>query len=410
MADQHVSRVTRQLSRRSVFEVLLHQSPISRADLSKVTGLSKQTTSEVIDGFEQQGIVRPSGRTSGNVGRTAVLYEISPEGGYVLGVDLGGTKLTVAIADISARVLAGATELTHPDGGRAVLEQIAAVAHRLARDVNTHPSRIRSIVVGVPGIVNPKSESVELAPNVAGLEQTDVVAVLSAALGGPVMIENDVNLALLGEIWHGCAQNAANVAFMALGTGIGMGLAVNGVLVRGENGGAGEIACLPLGGDPSRPEVRHQGCLEYEAGAAGIVRRYRAAGGGAVDGVRAIFERAEQGEETAARIVADTATLVAQAAASVVAVVEPRLIVLGGSIGTRPGFAALIVEELARISLRPVEIRCSALGNRAGVVGALAVAVSRLHEDLFGIDERPAALVLPAPSITSSEAGARSSS
>src|SRR5215469_7868502 len=102
--------VTRQLSRRSVFEALLHRSPISRADLAKVTGLSKQTTSEVIDAFDQQGLVRPVGRTSGNVGRTAVLYELSPEGGHVLGIDLGA-RLTVALADIAGRVLAEADEI-----------------------------------------------------------------------------------------------------------------------------------------------------------------------------------------------------------------------------------------------------------------------------------------------------------
>ena len=87
MPSQPTSSLTRQLSQRSVFEALLHRSPISRADLAKVTGLSKQTTSEVIDAFEQQGLVRPIGRTSGNVGRTAVLYELSPEGGHVLGID-----------------------------------------------------------------------------------------------------------------------------------------------------------------------------------------------------------------------------------------------------------------------------------------------------------------------------------
>ena len=88
MPSQPTTSLTRQLSQRSVFEALLHRSPISRADLAKVTGLSKQTTSEVIDAFEQQGLVRPIGRTSGNVGRTAVLYELSPEGGHVLGIDL----------------------------------------------------------------------------------------------------------------------------------------------------------------------------------------------------------------------------------------------------------------------------------------------------------------------------------
>ena len=104
--SQPTNSLTRQLSQRSVFEALLHRSPISRADLAKVTGLSKQTTSEVIDAFEQQGLVRPIGRTSGNVGRTAVLYELSPEGGHVLGIDLGARRLTVALADIAGRVLA----------------------------------------------------------------------------------------------------------------------------------------------------------------------------------------------------------------------------------------------------------------------------------------------------------------
>src|ERR1700734_815981 len=114
MPDQAASpTVTRQLSRRGVFEALLHKGPISRADLSKVTGLSKQTISEVVDAFEQQGLVRPVGRTSGNIGRTAVLYELSPEGGHVLGIDLGARRLTVALADIAGRVLAEADEATH---------------------------------------------------------------------------------------------------------------------------------------------------------------------------------------------------------------------------------------------------------------------------------------------------------
>ncbi len=117
MPPAPITSVTRQLSRRSVFEALLHHSPISRADLAKVTSLSKQTMSEVIDAFEQQGLVRPVGRTSGNVGRTAVLYELSPEGGHALGIDLGARRLTVALTDIAGRVLAEADEPTDSRGG-----------------------------------------------------------------------------------------------------------------------------------------------------------------------------------------------------------------------------------------------------------------------------------------------------
>jgi predicted NBD/HSP70 family sugar kinase len=382
-----------------VFEALLHKGPISRADLSKVTGLSKQTTSDVVDALEQQGLVRPVGRTSGNIGRTAVLYELSPEGGHVLGVDLGGTKVTVAIADISSKVLSEVTEPTDPRGGVSVLDQISKLALRLARDVNTHPSRIRSIVIGTPGVVNMKSGAIDLAPNIPDLGQFDVVSALTEKLGSAVTIENDINLGLLGEIWHGCARNVSNVAFIALGTGLGLGLAVNGQLVRGENGAAGEIGYFPIGGDPLRPEVRNQGCLEYEAGAAGIIRRYRNAGGPPVENVRSIFERMERGDKIAIQIIDETARLIALAATMVVATVNPKLLVLGGSIGARPDFAEKVASDVAEISTRPVEVRPSLLGNRAGVVGALAVALSRLHQDLFGIAELAGALPLPSPKV-----------
>src|ERR1700692_2611964 len=157
-----ITSVTRQLSRRSVFEALLHRSPISRADLAKVTGLSKQTMSEVIDAFEQQGLVRQMGRTSGNVGRTAVLYELSPEGARVLDIALGARRLTVALADIAGRVIAEADEPTDSRGGARTLDQIARLSDRLARDNHTHPSRIRSIVMATPGVVDPKTRGIEL--------------------------------------------------------------------------------------------------------------------------------------------------------------------------------------------------------------------------------------------------------
>lgn len=396
MPVQPVTSVSRQLSRRSVFEALLHRGPISRAGLAKVTGLSKQTTSEVIDAFEQQGMVHPVGRTSGNVGRTAVLYELSPDGGYVLGIDLGA-RLRVALADIAGRVLAETDEPTDSRGGAWALEQIARLASRLARDNHTHPSRIRSIVLATPGVVNPRSGAIEMAPNIAGLGHLNVVAALGEKLGSPVAIENDINLALLGEIWHGCAQNVANVAFLALGTGVGLGLYVNGQLVRGENGAAGEIGYLPIGGDPLQAEARLQGCLEYQVGATGIVRRYREAGGSEVDSARQVFERAQEGDALATEVIDETARLTALATAIVIATVDPQLVVLGGAVGTRPDFADKVARVLLRFAPRPVEIRTSALGKRAGVVGALSVGLNKLHDELFGVGELAATMPLPPP-------------
>jgi len=397
MPAKPIINVPRQLSQRSVFEALLHRSPISRADLAKVTGLSKQTTSEVIDAFQQQGLVHPIGRTSGSVGRTAVLYELSREGGHVLGIDLGARRLTVALADIAGRVLAEADEPTDIRGGAWVLDQIGRLSDRLARDNHTHPSRLRSIVLATPGVVNPKSGAIEMAPNIAGLSHLNVVGLLGEKLGSPVVFENDINLALLGEIWHGCAQNVANVAYLALGSGVGLGLFVNGHLVRGENGAAGEIGYLPMGGDPLQAESRAQGCLEYQIGASGVVRRYREAGGSEVDSAALVFDRAQDGDPRAVGVVDETARLTSLAAATVVATVDPRLLVLGGSVGARPDFADKVARMLSQLAPRPVEVRTSTLGKRAGVVGALSVALRRLHDDVFGVAELAAAMPLPPP-------------
>ncbi|MBS0380317.1 MAG: ROK family transcriptional regulator [Proteobacteria bacterium] len=390
-----IAGVSRQLSRRSAFEALLHHSPISRAHLAKVTGLSKQTMSEVIDDFERQGLVRRVGRTRGNVGRTAVLYELSPAGGHVLGIDLGAQQLTVALADIAGRVLAEVHEPTDSRGGTQVIEQIARLADHLAREHHTHLGVIRSIVLATPGVVNPRTGAIEMAPNITGLAHINVVGLLTEKLGSPVVCENDINLALLGEIWHGCAQNVGNVAFLALGTGIGLGLYINDRLVRGENGAAGEIGYLPIGGDPMQAEARAQGCLEYQVGASGVVRRHREAGGSGVESAREVFERAQAGDPLAASVVDETARLTALAAATVIATADPKLLVLGGSVGARPDFADKVARMLVQLSPRPVEIRTSTLGRRAGVVGALSVALRRLHDEFFGVAELTAPLPLP---------------
>jgi predicted NBD/HSP70 family sugar kinase len=222
-----------------------------------------------------------------------------------------------------------------------------------------------------------------MAPNISGLDHLNVVGLLSEKLGSSVVLENDINLALLGEIWHGCAQNVNNVAFLALGSGVGLGLYINGRLVRGENGAAGEIGYLPIGGDPLQAECRVQGCLEYQVGATGVVRRYGEAGGSDVDSERQVFERAQAGDAIAASVVDETARLTALAAATVIATVDPQLLVLGGSVGARPDFADKVARVLLQLSARPV--------------GALSVALRRLHDDIFGVAELATALSLPPP-------------
>ena len=390
------SSLSKQYSRRLVAEALLHKAPMSRAELARVTGLSKQTMSLVIADLEAEGWVRPIGLSKRGVGRTAVSYDLAHHAALSVGADLGGTKVSVALADLIGRTLAEVTEPTDPRGGAHVFRQVRDLAARLAAEQGLDIERAHSIVVGMPGVVDPQTGAVSLVPNIRGLSRLSAPKTLADLFGKPVTIENDVNLAMLGEAWQGCAQGAQNAAFLALGTGVGLGLIVNGQLARGAKGAAGEIAYLPIGRDFVSDDARDIGAFELEVGSAGILRRYREASSSSAATVREIFGRLEAGEREAIETIETTARSVALAVTAIEALLDPELIVLGGSIGLREELAARVRKHLSALFARPVDIRASALGARAGLVGAVSLAVNRLHNALFGMSGVPGELSLPA--------------
>src|SRR5205814_1687461 len=169
-------------------------------------------------------------------------------------------------------------------------------------------------------------------------------------------------------------------AFVSVGTGIGMGLVLEGKLHRGAHGAAGEIAFLPLAGEPDDTrDARRRGALEAAASSAAVVRAARRAGIQARS-ARSVFSAAATGDAAAREVVAGEAAIVARALTAIVAVVDPELIVLGGGIGRAPGFAEAVRGELARLSPVPPEVRPSALGEDVVVDGCLAVGSERLWE------------------------------
>lgn len=373
----------RQTTLRTVFAALLQHGPQSRADLARLTGLSKQTMSEAARDLEAEGWIRSGGPRTGAIGRRAVTYEVVPACAHVLGVDLGGTKVHVALADLIGTIVGEATDATDPRGGLQVVAQIAAMADAVARQAGLDPSRLRAGSVGCPGVLDPASGRILFAPNIPGLDGFDVPAAFAGRLGLPVTIENDVNLAALGEKRQGRRREIAHFAFVALGTGIGMGIVANGALLRGAHGAAGELAYLPLGGDPFDARGARLGTLETAVGSAAIIERYRARGGDPAHDVRAMFDALGAVDGAAAATLDEVARLLAQALVAVRAVLDPELVVFGGSIGARPELLARVraVAAAHRLPVPPVE--ASLLGSRAVLAGALGQALDRLHATLF---------------------------
>ena len=220
-------------------------------------------------------------------------------------------------------------------------------------------------------------------------------AALRARLGIDIAIENDVNLAAIGEHWRGNSRKARTFAFIALGTGIGMGIFANGHLIRGARGAAGEVAYLPLGGDPYDARGQRLGTLET---ARRQRRHHRAlharSAARAGSTVRDVFDRLETDE--AARVTIDeVGRIVTTAILAVHSILDPELIIMGGSIGARPELKLRIDAHLGRCTREPVRIELSALGNRATLIGAIGGAIDQVHRALFGIGKDASPLALP---------------
>src|SRR3984893_17764057 len=211
------------------------------------------------------------------------------EATYCFAADLGGTKLAAAMADARGRIVAELTEPTDPRGAAYVAEQIAACAEKLAQTVGIDVTQARHVMVGIPGAIDPRTGRVSLTPNIAALEDFDILGFLRGRFGADVAIENCGELSMIAAHSLVCTRHCRNAAFLALGTGAGLGPLIDDKLFRGARGSAGEIADLPIGRDPTSQILSAHGTFELEVGSLAIVDRYRRQGGVAAATVRDIF-------------------------------------------------------------------------------------------------------------------------
>ncbi|MGV8954057.1 MAG: ROK family protein [Cypionkella sp.] len=309
------------------------------------------------------------GQSSGDAfaGREATVTAAGRDGGRLLiGVDLGGTKLLGAVAQADGTVLAAREVAT---GGAAVVDQLCSLVQTLLAEVGAAPGRLAQVVIGVPGVVDAKG-AVSLSPHVVfepGMAFADAVG---KAIGVPVFADNDANIAAFGEYSVQTEPKQSGVVLVTVGTGVGMGIVVNGEILRGAHGAAGEIGSMPFSGSVPLAQVGH---YEGLVSTSGILAGYRVAGGER-ETVREIFDAAEGGSAIAQAAVEQALDDLANGLGVVVSLLDPGLIVLGGGIGARAGVAGQVAERLAALVPTPCAVIASRLGTRAGLVGALAMA------------------------------------
>jgi glucokinase len=352
----------------------------TRSELIEVTGLSAPTVGSVVSHLIRRGLLRSLGVGPSRGGRRPCFMEFNARHGFVAGIDLGPAWTRMAVADLRGQRLAERVMPTPSGlGPSALLRRIAAVAQGLLREAQVPPGRLLVVGAAAPGAVDRHHGMVvNLAPNLAGWEMVPMRDILRRALDAPVLVENDVNLAILGERWKGAARGHHTCAFISVGTGIGAGVVVQGELHRGHHSLAGEIAFMCMGPQYVERDFRPRGCLETLAGLKALAARWPAAGRSPRERwVGELFRAAQDGDRRARRAVAQTARLISMATANLSLVLDPSLIVLGGAmIAQAPQLVSDVRRLVAGILPTPTEIVPSALGEEAPLWGTLLVATA----------------------------------
>jgi predicted NBD/HSP70 family sugar kinase len=312
----------------------------------------------------------------------ATFFEPVHEAALVLGLDVGARFLRGAICDLGGHVRAR-QDIELPGAEVDAVVDAAAGLRALLLAACELPARaLDGAVAGVPGVIEAPEGKVGLAGNIPGLEGLPIGTVLETRLGVPVSVENDVNLAAVGEHWRGVGQGVDDFVFLSVGTGLGAGLVLHGELHRGHHGAAGEVD-FALGGDLER---------ENDPAASGVVGF--AAQLAATSGLRtsltppfdarAIFRAARAGDELARAVVAEEARRIAQHIVPIAAVADVALVVLGGGIGANGDLLLGPIRELLHERCPyPPRVEVSSLGDAAVLTGALAIGLRAALDNVF---------------------------
>jgi predicted NBD/HSP70 family sugar kinase len=368
----------KELNERLVLDTIRAGAPISRAEISRRAGISKPTVSLALQSLRDAGLVReasggPDGPTYG-----ALYFEPVAEAAHVLGLDLGGRFLRGAICDLDGRIRARQDVELRGADAEGVLDALAALRDSLAAGLVAEA--IDGVVVGVPGVVEAGGH-LRLAGNVPGLEGRPFGAEIHERLDLPVTVENDINLAALGERWRGVAQGVDDFVFLSIGTGMGAGLVLGGELHRGHHGAAGEVDyALGEFADDLDPCADAVSALAERLARDGrhetvLVRPYDAP---------AIFAMARRADPLARAVVAELARRIALHVAPIAAVADVGLVVLGGGLGANGDLLLSPLRELLdRWLPYPPRLELSSLGEAAVLTGALAVGLHSALDNVF---------------------------
>lgn len=382
-------RLLREINDRAALELLLATGPMTRGQIGDLTGLSKVTASQTLARLEERGLVEVVGAQAGGRGPNAALYSVIASSAYVAGLEVGPDLISSAIADIHGHTIADVTvdPHAHDDPVSAVHDAIV----KACRGAKVGLGKLRGVVIGTPGVVDPRSGDVRFSFDLPGWHE-GIHEALAGDLRREVTIENDVNLAAIAERADGAAKGLDDFVLLWSSRGLGMAVMLAGKLHRGRSGSAGEIGYLPVPGVPLPEDIRTlpgrlpslagglQSLVSAEA-VSELAREYGFAAASAGECVKVAVAAGAEGEP----LLDEIAHRLALGVAAVCVILDPGLVVLGGEVGHAGGRAltSRVEEAVAKICPVRPHVATSTVEGNPVLRGAVLAALQQAREEIF---------------------------
>lgn len=380
--------LVRQINMSLVMNILRTQAPISRAALAQATGLNKATVSDLIFDLIERGLVREVGMKSSGTGRPATLLTLHPSAGFIASCEIAVDFIEVMVTDFAPQVIWQIKEKTSPDmGQRALLERTLVLLRQGIKKGKAVANSLLGVAIGVPGVVDFETGTLLFAPNLGWNNVALLDFFEQANLGAPVFVDNEANLAALGEHYFGAAKGYDEVLYLSGNIGLGGGIVRDGHLCRGANGVAAEFGHMTMQPDGELCNCGNHGCWETQVSQKALYRYVHeiiASGQDSILGkdyenytVEAIVEAARQGDSVAIQALEKTGRFLGIGIASLLNALNPEMVVLGGMLSLAADFLLPVVhDEIQKRSLRwnreVVQVVRAAHGSDACVKGGIA--------------------------------------
>ena len=368
-----------------VFELLRDGQPRTRAQLADASGLARSTIASRIDVLMRLGLVAPYGGGKSTGGRPPALLALDTTAWVVVGVDIGATHATAALADLAGTVLAERrADLDVATGPEHVLGWVAGAVGELLADQRRSVGELAAIGIGLPGPVEHSTGRAINPPIMPGWDRYDVPAHVQRAFDVPVLIDNDVNIMALGE-QHAHLPDVDDLVYIKVSTGIGAGIVSGGALQRGAQGTAGDLGHVRVArAEAAGVDCRcgGTGCLEAVAAGPAIARTLRAAGLD-VDDAQGVAALVRAGDVAAVQAVRQAGRDLGEVVATLVNLINPSAIVIGGALAEAgesllAGIREVVYQRSLPLATEHLSIRTSRASERAAVIGAAALAIGHV--------------------------------